>query len=309
MFGFQRVGDLIWALADARGRGFLLGGTAGRTTLAGEGLQHSDGHSLLLASVVPSCLSYDPAFAYEVATLIEEGMRRMLVECEDVFYYLALYNEAYPMPAMPPGPDVRDGIVRGLYRYRSAPGLAVAPAQSKGGLLAGGPAVQLLGSGPILREALRAAALLLERHGVAADVWSATSYGELRREALAVERWNRLHPLEPERVPYVTAALAASEGPIVAASDYLRAVPDQIARFVPRGREYLSLGTDGFGCSDTRPALRRLFEVDAEHIAVAALAALARAGSLPRETVARAIAELGLDPEARGPVCACSPGE
>jgi pyruvate dehydrogenase E1 component len=286
MFGFQRIGDLIWALGDARGRGFLLGATAGRTTLSGEGLQHQDGHSLLLASTVPVCLAYDPAFAYEVATIIEDGLRRMVTGQEDIFYYLTLYNETYSMPPMPEG--VREGILRGLYLLRAAP--EPQPLRA-----------QLLGSGPLLREVLRAQALLAERYAVAADVWSATSYGELRREALEAERWSWLHPVEPPRRPYVSTCLESTAGPIVAVSDHLRAVPDQIARFVPRDRELVPLGTDGFGCSDTRPALRRLFEVDAEHIVAATLAALARQGLLERDRVARAIVELGVDPDARGP--------
>ncbi len=290
MFGFQRVGDLIWSAADARARGFLLGGTAGRTTLTGEGLQHMDGHSPLLASVVPSCRTYDPAFAYELAVIIEAGLREMVEQRADLFYYLTLYNETYPMPAIPTRDGVREGIVRGVYLLRPAP-------------QEGRHRARLLGSGPILREALRAQDLLAERWGVAADVYSATSYTELRREALACERWSRLHPTEPPRVPYLVGALGGEEreaGPIVAATDYLRAVPDQIARWVPG--PFTSLGTDGFGCSDTRPALRRLFEVDAEQIAAAALAALAREGRLEAAQVAQAIRELGIDPDAPGPV-------
>jgi pyruvate dehydrogenase E1 component len=285
MFGFQRVGDLVWAFGDQRGRGFLLGATAGRTTLQGEGLQHNDGHSPMLFSVVPNVRVYDPAYAYELAVIIRDGLRRMIGEDEDTFYYLTLYNENLPMPAMPRG--VEEGIVRGLYRVRAA---------------AGGHAlrVQLLGSGIMLREALRAAELLESRFGVGADVWSVTSYQQLRTNALACERWNRLHPLELPRVPYASEQLGGQPGPVIAVSDFLKAVPDQIARWVPEG--LVPLGTDGYGLSDTRQALRRHFEIDAEHVAVAALSELARRGVLPPEAVAGAIAELGLDPDAADPV-------
>ncbi len=285
MFGFQRIGDLVWAHGDQRGKGFLLGATAGRTTLNGEGLQHQDGHSQLLASVVPNLVTYDPAYAYELAVILEEGLRRMYRENEDVFYYLTLYNENYPMPAMPEG--AAEGIVAGLYRLGSSP------------LGEERPRVQLLGSGSLLGEALRAQALLAERFGVGAEVWSATSYGELRREALDCERWNRLHPEEGERIPYVARVLGEARGPVVAVSDYLKAVPDQIARFVPQG--LVALGTDGFGRSETRRALRRFFEIDAEHVAAAALTALARRGELPPREAARGIAALGIDPEAPSP--------
>ncbi|MEO8604638.1 MAG: pyruvate dehydrogenase (acetyl-transferring), homodimeric type, partial [bacterium] len=284
MFGFQRIGDLIWQHADARGRGFLVGGTAGRTTLAGEGLQHQDGHSQLLASVVPTVRAYDPAFAYEIAVIVQDGLRRMYEAGEPGFYYLTVYNEMYPMPPMPVG--VEDGIRRGLYK--------LAPADNAGAA----PRIHLFGSGAILREVLAAQALLAER-GVAADVWSATSYTELRREALACARWNRLHPAAPPRLSYVAAQLADEPWPIVAATDYLKVVPDQIAPFVPAG--LVALGTDGFGRSDTRAALRRFFEVDAAAIAVAALSELARRGALPAEVASRAIVELGVDAEATDP--------
>ncbi len=283
MFGFQRTGDFAWAFADMRGRGFLLGATAGRTTLNGEGLQHEDGHSLVLASVIPNLLAYDPAWAYEVTVIVRDGLERMYTRGEDVFYYLTLYNEDYPMAPMPEG--VEEGILRGLYRFR------------RGG--AGTKRAQLFGSGVILREALRAQALLAERHDVAADVWSVTCYQQLRNEALAVERWNRLHPLETPRVPYVTAALGDAPGPVIAASDFMKSVPDMVARWVPRS--FTPLGTDGFGRSDTREALRRHFEVDAEHIVVATLAALAREGQVAPEAVAAAIRDYGLDPEAPEP--------
>ena len=283
MFGFQRTGDFAWAFADARGRGFMLGATAGRTTLNGEGLQHEDGHSHVLASVIPNLLAYDPAWAYETAVIVRDGLERMYGRGEDVFYYLTLYNEDYPMAAMPDGAE--EGILRGLYLFRP------------GG--EGARRAQLFGSGVILREALRAQALLAERHGVAADVWSVTSYQQLRNEALTAERWNRLHPLEAPRVPYVTAALEHAPGPVVAATDFLKALPDMVARWVPRS--FTPLGTDGFGRSDTRPALRRHFEVDAEHIVVATLAALAREGQVEPETVAQAIRDHGIDPEAPEP--------
>lgn len=280
MFGFQRIADSIWAFADARGRGFLCGATAGRTTLQGEGLQHNDGHSLLVASTVPSCLAYDPAFAYEVATIVEDGLARMTDGREDVFYYLSLYNETYPMPPMPAGS--REGILKGLYRFAAGPEKGRARAQ-------------LLGSGTILREALRAQAILAEQYDVAADVWSATSYGELRREALAVERWNRLHPEDPPRTPYVAHALAGAEGPVVAATDFMKAIPHMIVPWA--GRSFVALGTDGFGRSDTRAALRRFFEVDAENIVVATLAALAREGKVGPREVTAAIKKFELDPE------------
>ncbi len=285
MFGYQRVGDLVWAFGDARGRGFLLGATAGRTTLQGEGLQHDDGHSHILFSVVPNVRAYDPGFAYEVAVIIEHGLKAMVEQGQDVFYYLTLYNENYEMPAMTPG--VEEGIVRGIYRLRAAPEGSAHRAQ-------------LLASGVTLRSALRAADILAERFDVGADVWSVTSYQQLRADALAAERWNRLHPAEPPSVPYVTAQLAGAPGPVIAASDYLKLLPDMVARFVPQGLSVL--GTDGFGLSDTRTALRRHFEVDAEHIVVATLAALARTGAIPAEQVAAAIIGFGIDPDRPAPV-------
>ena len=287
MFGFQRIGDLIWQSADARARGFLVGATAGRTTLAGEGLQHQDGHSHVLASTVPTVRAYDPAFAYELAVIVHDGLHRMYTEGENCFYYLTVYNEMYPMPAMPAG--VEEGIRRGAYKFAPAP----APK--------GQPRVHLFGSGPILREAVKAQQLLAER-GVGADVWSVTSYAELRRDALAAERWNTLHPGEPERVPYLTQILADEPWPVIAASDYMRAVADQVARFVPAG--LYPLGTDGFGRSDTREALRRFFEVDAAAITVAALAQLAKRGAVDAAVVRQAIDALGVDPEQRNPATA-----
>jgi pyruvate dehydrogenase E1 component len=278
-----------------------MGATAGRTTLNGEGLQHEDGHSLLVASTVPNVRTYDPAFAYETAVVVRDGIRRMYgPDPEDVFYYLTLYNETYEMPPMPEGTE--EGIIRGLYRLREAPDV---PAASVSGNGRGGngrkpaqaPRVTLLGSGAILRQVLRAQELLAER-GVAAEVWSAPSFQLLRNEAMEVEHWNRLHPTEAPRAPYVTEALRAAgeAGPIVAASDWIRAVPDQVSRWVPG--QWLSLGTDGFGRSDTREALRRFFGIDAEHITVAALVALAQAGRVPVETVTTAISGFGIDPEA-----------
>ncbi|HKQ58476.1 MAG TPA: pyruvate dehydrogenase (acetyl-transferring), homodimeric type [Candidatus Eisenbacteria bacterium] len=280
MFGYQRTGDFTWAFGDSRGRGFLLGATAGRTTLNGEGLQHEDGHSHLLFSAVPNVLAYDPSFAYEVAVIIRDGLKRMYTDGEDVFYYLTLYNQDYPMPAMPAG--VEDGVLRGLYLYRGA----VQQAKHR---------AQLFGSGPMMLAALKAQEILAARFDVAADVWSATSYQQLRNEALEVERWNRLHPQAPPRVPYVTRALANSPGPVIASSDFMKAMPDMVGRWIPR--TFVPLGTDGFGRSDTREALRRHFEVDAEHIVIATLSALAQQGELPGAVVARAIQEYEIDPD------------
>jgi pyruvate dehydrogenase E1 component len=283
MFGFQRIGDLIWAFGDARGKGFLMGGTAGRTTLSGEGLQHQDGHSHVLASTLPTCAAYDPAFAYETAVIIQDGLRRMYQEKEDRFYYITVYNEDYAMPAM--GEGVREGILRGIYCIKPAEG--------------GKAVVQLFGSGPILNEALRAQGILAEKYKVAANVWSATSYNELRREALEVERWNRLHPSKPPKRPYIATALDGKEGPIVAATDYMKIVPDQLAPWL-NGR-LVSLGTDGFGRSDNREHLRRHFEVNAESIAAAALAALAREKKFDASKAEKAFEELGVKSEKPNP--------
>lgn len=285
MFGFQRIGDLIWAAADARTRGFLIGGTSGRTTLAGEGLQHQDGHSQVLALAVPTIKAYDPAFAYELAVIVEDGIRRMYRDQESVFYYLTVTNEPYEMPAMPDG--VREGILRGLYRFRPS---------TRSGAQAH---VDLLGSGAILPEALKAQQLLETRFDVAADVWSVTSYKELYRDGHAVERWNMLHPGEPPRVPYVAQCLANRPGVVVAASDYLKVLPDLIDRWV--GRRVVTLGTDGFGRSDSRRALRDFFEVDSRFIALGALWALAEAGELPRSRVQQALSELAINPEKADP--------
>jgi pyruvate dehydrogenase E1 component len=281
MFGYQRVGDLVWAAADSRTRGFMLGGTAGRTTLNGEGLQHEDGHSHVLFSVVPNCRAYDPAFAYEVAVIVHDGLRRMLAEQEDVFYYLTVMNENYHHPPLPEG--AQEGILRGMYRLRDSG-------------LESDARVQLLGSGAILREVLAAAELLEGEFGVAADVWSVTSFTELRREGLAVARWNMLHPLETPRRAYVSECLGERETPVIASTDYIRTLPDLIRAWVP-GR-YTVLGTDGFGRSDTRAALRRFFEVDCHYVAVAALRALADEGQVAPERVQEAIERFGIDPQA-----------
>jgi pyruvate dehydrogenase E1 component len=285
MFGFQRVGDLIWQATDARTRGFLLGATAGRTTLLGEGLQHQDGHSLLLASVNPVIEAYDPAFAYEVATIVQDGLRRMYGEGEDVLYYLTLYNENQLMPARPEGAAA--GVVEGLYRW------AEAPAGTK-------HAASVLFSGSANLAAREAQAELAEHYDVGVDLHSATSYKRLREQALSTERWNRLHADEPARTPRVTELLAG-EGPVVAVTDFMKAIPDQVARWVPAGRSFTPLGTDGFGRSDTREALRRHFEIDGAHVVVATLAALAAAGEIKPEAVKDAIERYGVDPEAVDP--------
>jgi pyruvate dehydrogenase E1 component len=284
MFGFQRVGDFIWAGGDMQSRGFLIGGTAGRTTLAGEGLQHQDGHSQLVATTVPNCVSYDPTYAYELAVIVQDGLRRMYAEQENVFYYVTCMNENYAHPAMPEG--AAEGILKGIYPLRA------------GGR--GKVRVNLLGSGTILREVLAAAELLEQEFGVPADVFSVTSFSELRREAIDAERWNLLHPAEPARTPYVRQCLEGHEGPFVAATDYMRAVPDQVRQWVP-GR-YHVLGTDGYGRSDSRAALRGFFEVDRRWIALAALKALADEGMLDVATVAGAIERFGIDPDKPNPV-------
>ena len=285
MFGFQRVGDLIWAFGDMRGRGFLLGGTAGRTTLLGEGLQHDDGHSLLLASTVPNVAAYDPAFAYEVAAIIAAGITRMFgPEPEDIFYYLTLYNENYQMPPKPEG--IADGIVRGLYRFSPAPKGPARPAT-------------ILFSGTASQAALEAQRVLAEDHDVAAELWSATSYKALREDALSVERWNRLHPGLQPRTPYVTEMLDGAAGPIVAVTDFMKAVPDQVARWVPS--PFIPLGTDGFGRSDTREALRRHFETDAAHVVVAVLDGLRAIGEAKAAEVDKAIARYHIDADAEDP--------
>ncbi len=281
MFGFQRTGDQMWALADQLGRGFLLGATAGRTTLNGEGLQHQDGHSLLLASTNPACVAYDPAYSYEVAFIVEDGLRRMYgEEPEDVFYYLSVYNEPYPQPVLPDVPRLREGVLRGLYKVAAAEGE--------------GPRAQVLASGITVRLALDAQRLLREEWGVAADVWSVTSWNELRRDAVECEQHNLLNP-DAHRTPYVTQQLMTTTGPVVAVSDWMRAVPDGISRWVPG--DWTSLGTDGFGRSDTRASLRRHFKVDPESIAVAVLSELARRGEVAGDVPQRAIAAYDLTSE------------
>ena len=283
MFGFQRIGDMAWAFADSRGKGFLMGGTAGRTTMLGEGLQHQDGHSIVLASTVPTCATYDPAYVYELATIVQDGLVRMYEKGEDLFYYITMYNEDYAMPAMPEG--AREGILRGIYRLHPA---------EKGNAVA-----QLFGSGPILNESLRAQQILAEKYGVATDVWSVTSYNELRRDALAVERWNRLHPSQKAKQPYILSALGSAAGPIIAATDYMKVVPDQLAPWLLD--RLVSLGTDGFGRSDNREHLRRHFEVSAESIAAATLSRLARDGKFDAKKAEKAFAELGVDTERGDP--------
>jgi pyruvate dehydrogenase E1 component len=285
MFGFQRIGDLIWAACDNRARGFLMGGTAGRTTLAGEGLQHQDGHSHLNAIAFPTVRPYDPAFGYELTVIVLDGMRRMFHENEEALYYITIGNEPYRMPAMPEG--VEEGIVRGIYKLSS-----VQLKDPRGH-------VQLFGSGAILREVLRAQALLAERYRVASDVWSLTSYTLLRRDCQAAERWNLLHPDQPWKTSYFEQTIAGHAGPFIAASDYVRAVPEQLDPWVPGGLTVL--GTDGFGRSDGREALRRHFEVDAEHVAVAALHRLSEEGAFAAAEVAAAIHDLGIDPEKPAP--------
>ncbi len=280
MFGFQRVGDQIWLAGDSRTKGFLLGATAGRTTLNGEGLQHEDGHSLLHASTVPNLLAYDPAFDYEVAVIIHDGLKRMYEKGEEIFYYITLYNEDFQMPEMPEG--VEEGILKGLYKFKTGPeGLK--------------HKAQILGSGPIIRSALRAQEILAEKYNVSADVWSATNYKSLRNEALAVERWNMLHPTESPKTAYVETVLKGQAGPFVAVSDFMKMVPEQIAPWVPGG--LTTLGTDGYGRSETRPALRRFFEIDAECTVVATLWALAKKGDIEKKVVAKAIKDLDVNPD------------
>jgi len=286
MFGFQRVGDFIWAAGDMRARGFLLGATAGRTTLAGEGLQHQDGHSHLVATTLPSCRAYDPTYAYELAVIIQNGLKRMYVDNEGVFYYISVMNENYAQPALPAGAE--EGIVKGGYALRQGSG--------------GKAHATLLGSGTILRECLAAAELLEREFQVSADVFSITSFSELRREALECERWNLLHPAETPRVPYVLTLLANRDGPIIAATDYVRNVPDQIRSWIQA--PYIALGTDGYGRSDARAELRRHFEVDRNFIALAALKALADQGRIDRGAVIAAVQKLGIDPDKADPLTA-----
>jgi pyruvate dehydrogenase E1 component len=279
---------MAWAFADSRGKGFLMGGTAGRTTMLGEGLQHQDGHSPVLAGTIPTCLTYDPAYVYEMAVVIQDGLRRMYEAGEDCFYYITMYNEDYAMPAVENIDAIREGILRGIYKFKASE-LASGKAAAQ---------VQLFGSGPILNEALRAQQILADKYNVAADVWSATSYNELRRDCLDTERWNRLHPASKERVPYVVTALGDAAGPIIAASDYMKSLPDALSPWL--GNRLVTLGTDGFGRSDNREHLRRHFEVDAESIVAATLSKLAREGVIKPKVAEKAFAELGISTEGNG---------
>jgi pyruvate dehydrogenase E1 component len=285
MFGFQRIGDLIWAAGDSRSRGFLLGGTAGRTTLAGEGLQHQDGNSQLFAMAYPTCVAYDPAFAYEIAVIVQDGIRRMYIDQESIFYYLTVMNEQYAMPEMPA--DAADGILKGLYRFR-ATGRADSPLRA-----------QLFGSGAILPEVIKAQEILESKYNVGADVWSVTSYSELYREGQACERWNMLHPSDRPRVPYVAQTLKDAPGVLVAASDYVKAMAGSIDRWLPR--PITVLGTDGFGRSESRASLREFFEVDYRYVIVAALAALARDGKLDPAVVEQAMKAHEVNPDKANP--------
>jgi pyruvate dehydrogenase E1 component len=287
MFGLQRVGDLVWAAGDSRCHGFMLGGTAGRTTLLGEGLQHQDGNSHMLAYPVPNLIAYDPAFAFELAVILREGIRRMYEKQEDVFYYLTLMNENYAHPPMPESDRIKERILKGMYRFKAAE-------DGRSDLRA-----HLFGSGAILNEALKAQDLLAAEYGVAADVWSVTSYKELHRDGNEVERWNMLHPAEKPRTPYITECVAGAEGVFVAATDYVKALPDSISQWLP-GR-LISLGTDGFGRSDNRAALRDFFEVDHRFIALATLVALARERKIKTEVVHQAMRDLEIDPEKANP--------
>jgi pyruvate dehydrogenase E1 component len=291
MFGFQRVGDLTWAAGDMRARGFLLGGTSGRTTLNGEGLQHEDGHSHVLASTVPNCVSYDPTFAYEVAVIIQDGLRRMYRDQEDVYYYITVMNENYAHPAMPQGAE--QGILRGMYRLSSAEKASKA---SKNKLK-----VQLMGCGSILREVIAGAELLEKDFGVSADIWSVTSFNELRRDGVATARWNLLHPDAAPKRSYVEQCLQDHAGPVIAATDYMKVFADQIRAYLPQPAQFSVLGTDGFGRSDTRRSLRGHFEVDRRYVAVAALKALADQEALPQKKVVEAIRQYGVDPDKPNP--------
>jgi pyruvate dehydrogenase E1 component len=284
MFGFQRVGDLAWAAGDMRAKGFLIGGTAGRTTLNGEGLQHEDGNSHMISAMVPNCISYDPTYSYELAVIMQDGLRRMYQEKEDVYYYITVMNENYPHPDMPE--DAAEGIRKGLYLLQQGPD--------------GGRKVQLVACGTILREAVAAASILEQDFGVVADIWSATSFTELRRDGVECARWNRLNPEKEPQIPWITQCLMDRKGPVIAASDYVRAFADQVRGFVPQ-EDYIVLGTDGFGRSDTRQKLRRFFEVDRFNIAYAALYGLYRKGLLVQGDLIQARERLGIDPDKHNP--------
>jgi pyruvate dehydrogenase E1 component len=290
MFGFQRIGDLVWAAADMRCRGFLVGATSGRTTLAGEGLQHQDGHSHVLASTVPTIQAYDPAFAYELAVIIRDGIRRMYEEQESIFYYLTVGNENYAMPHLPADDSVKEGILKGMYKFKTS--------EKKNAKLR----TQLFGSGAIMNEVLKAQRELEEKYDIAADVWSITSYKELRRDGLEVERWNLLHPNENPKIPYVAQCLADAPGVFVAASDYMKKLPDSIARWFPR--PLASLGTDGFGRSDNRKSLRNFFEVDYRFVTIAALTSLMREDKLKPDVILGAMEDLEIDPNKLNPMVA-----
>jgi len=287
MFGFQRVGDLAWAAGDMQARGFLLGGTAGRTTLNGQGLQHEDGHSHILAGTIPNCVTYDPSFAHEVAVIMHHGLVRMVERQENVFYYLTLLNENYPMPGLKAGTE--EQIIKGMYLLEES-------------AHASKLRVNLLGSGTILRESVAARELLEKDWGVGANVWSCPSFNELARDGQDVERWNLLHPAETPRVPFVAQQLAPHDGPVIASTDYIKNYVDQIRAFVPRGRTYKVLGTDGFGRSDFRSKLREHFEINRHYIVVAALKALAEEGKLPAAKVAEAIAKYGIAADKINPI-------
>jgi pyruvate dehydrogenase E1 component len=291
MFGFQRIGDLAWAAGDMQARGFLLGATSGRTTLNGEGLQHQDGHSHLMSATIPNCVSYDPTYAHELAVIMQHGLKRMVEDQENVWYYVTVMNENYPHPGLKKGQE--EGILKGMYLLRegiagSGKGLSI-------------PRVQLLGCGTILREVLAAQEMLEKDWNVAGDVWSVTSFTELRRDGIEAERWNLTHPTEKPRKAYVTQQLEKTAGPVVASSDYMRLFADQIRSYVPKGRDYHVLGTDGFGRSDTREKLREFFEVDRRYVTVAALRLLALDGALPTQKVAEAIKKYGIDPDKPNP--------
>ena len=288
MFGFQRVGDLAWASGDIQARGFLIGGTAGRTTLNGEGLQHQDGHSHVLANTIPNCKAYDPAYAYELAVVIRHGMKEMFEENRNVFYYLTVENENYEQPAMPEGCE--DGIIRGMYKFESV--------EVKGRKKA--PRVQLLGSGAIMNEVRAAAQLLKDDWGVASDVWSVTSYNELARDGQHAHRWNLLHPDDNPKKPYVTQCLENQPGPVVSSTDYIKLHSEQLRAYIPK--TYLTLGTDGFGRSDTREKLRHFFEVDRYYVTVTALSALAKDGEVDKERVLEAMRKYGIDRNKPNPV-------
>ena len=288
MFGFQRIGDLAWAAGDMQARGFLLGGTSGRTTLNGEGLQHEDGHSHIMAGTIPNCISYDPTFAHEVGVILHHGLKRMVEKQDSVFYYLTLLNENYAMPGLTPGTE--EQIIKGMYLCKEGAKLT--------------PRVQLLGSGTILRESIAAQALLEKDWGVAANVWSCPSFNELTRDGQDADRWNLLHPTEEQRVPFVSQQLAAHAGPVIASTDYMKAYAEQIRPFIPKGRSYRVLGTDGFGRSDFRSKLREHFEVNRHFIVVAALRSLADEGTIPMAKVAEAIKKYGIKTDKINPLYA-----